>query len=150
MTIEQLLADEAAGWERFTTLLGGIPETDWRRPGINGAWTPKDLLAHVVVWHDEGARMLDLWRAEGGKPLWTDTDAFNARAYEEWHATPLETVRSAVEASRTRIRDAFATLSDPVPEVVQNVLVWNAQRHYNDHIPHIESFVSRPTEGARS
>jgi DinB family protein len=66
-------------------LLRRIPAEALGRPRTQGAWSVRDVLAHVAAWEAEGARRLALIaRGRGERIVWYDTpaelDAFNARA----------------------------------------------------------------------
>jgi len=66
-------------------LLAGIPELEVLRPRTQGAWSIKDVLAHIAAWEEEGTRRLRLLaRGQGHRMVWYETmaeaDRFNARA----------------------------------------------------------------------
>jgi DinB superfamily len=82
---------------RTLALVARIAAVEFRQPRTQGAWSIRDVLAHIAAWEAEGARRLALIaRGRGHHILWYDTvaelDAFNARV-----------VRSARRLSRGAI-----------------------------------------------
>ena len=47
----ELLANMQAGYNSFEALLAGLNENQMTTPGVNGAWSVKDNLAHLSAWH---------------------------------------------------------------------------------------------------
>jgi len=63
-------------------LLGAIediPPAEMTAPRTIGAWSIKDVLSHITVWEEEGAKAFEIWKV-GVEPDWshiTDLDEFN-------------------------------------------------------------------------
>jgi hypothetical protein len=64
-----------------------LSDTQLVEPGVTGAWSVRDILAHVSRWEEEALKYLPLI-LEGGKPprysvSYGGIDAFNARMTEQ-------------------------------------------------------------------
>jgi len=83
----QLLRRLDKAWEAFTASYAGLSESALMEPGVQGAWSVRDILAHVTTWEEEALQYLPLI-LEGGKPprysvAYGGIDAFNARMTEQ-------------------------------------------------------------------
>ncbi len=78
----QLLKRLDAAWEAFQESYAGLSEAELLVPGVTGAWSIKDLIAHVTWWEEEALKHLPLILAGGRPPRYSVTyggiDAFNA------------------------------------------------------------------------
>ncbi len=116
-------------------LLARLPEDAVRRPRTQGAWSIKDILAHIAAWEEEGARRLELIaRGRGARIRFYDTmaevDRFNARAVAAARRTPLPALLRRLERARARLVRALRrlpprALADPAHELP--VVVWLRQ-----------------------
>ena len=74
-------------WEALNASYAGLSEADLLEPGVTGAWSIKDIIAHVTWWEEEALTHLPLILAGGRPPRYSVTyggiDAFNARMTEE-------------------------------------------------------------------
>ncbi len=65
-------------------------------PGVTGAWSIKDIIAHLTSWEDESLTHLPLILAGGKPPRYSVTyggiDAFNARIAAQKRNLPLSEV----------------------------------------------------------
>src|SRR6185369_8238883 len=56
---EELLRDEAAGWEELTALVDGLDGRELEAPGVTpDGWSVKDVAWHVAAWSRDTARVL--------------------------------------------------------------------------------------------
>ena len=68
----------------WLSLLGQIDESSLEKPGVNGNWSIKDLIAHLTTWHQDHLLCLDAAAKDipVPDPPWpieiTDTDEINA------------------------------------------------------------------------
>jgi hypothetical protein len=86
MTPEQALARLDAAWQDFEASYAGLSAEQLLTPGVQGAWSVRDVIAHVTWWEEEALTHLPLIR-EGGRPprysvKYGGIDAFNARMTE--------------------------------------------------------------------
>ena len=83
----QLLERLDKAWEAFKASYAGLSEADLLEPGVTGAWSIKDLIAHVTWWEEEALTHLPLVLVGGRPPRYSVThggiDAFNAGMTEQ-------------------------------------------------------------------
>src|SRR5207244_1597482 len=65
----------------------GLSNAELVEPGVSGAWSVRDIIAHVTWWEEEALTHLPLIVAGGRPPRYSVTyggiDAFNAKRTEE-------------------------------------------------------------------
>ncbi len=70
-------------WAAFTDSYAGLSEAELLEPGVTGAWSVRDIIAHVTWWEEEALKHLPLILAGRRPPRYSVTyggiDAFNAR-----------------------------------------------------------------------
>jgi hypothetical protein len=113
-------------------LLDGMPAEALRRPRTQGAWSIKDVLAHIAGWEAEGARRLELIRRGRGDRLRfydsrAEVDRANARMVRTARRTPLAQVLRRLARARARLILALRqlaprALADPAHELP--VVTW--------------------------
>ncbi|MGH2727477.1 MAG: DinB family protein [Actinomycetota bacterium] len=139
---DELLAAENAGWQELNARLHRLGEDDWLRPGVNGDWTPKDLAAHVAVWHASATDRLEGVRMTGEMPpLPAPVDTINADQYERCRDLTLKEVRAMSGAARHRFREEIAQLPPEPEENVSMLIFGDGREHYDDHIPQLDAFL---------
>lgn len=141
--LSEILAEEERVWRDLCSRFERLSADDWTRPGLNGDWTPKDLLAHIACWHAEAETMLEVFRARGDEPVWVDTDAFNADAYDRCREMTLREVQAMSGAAHHRYREECARLAEPLGEAIEGVVELNGHRHYADHFAGFDAFLGR-------
>jgi hypothetical protein len=88
-----LIESIQAGRASLDARLVGLDEAAMIRPGVQGEWSVKDLLAHLVFW--EGGMVENLKRAVRGEvPQYPsgELDDINAQVFAENRQRPLEAV----------------------------------------------------------
>ena len=87
MSKEQLLKRLDKAWQAFQQSYAGLSDAELLVPGVTGAWSIKDIIAHVSWWEEEALKHLPLILAGGRPPRYSVTyggiDAFNARMTEQ-------------------------------------------------------------------
>ena len=79
---------------RWSDIMARMDDDMMLKPGVEGHWSAKDILAHVVWYEREMVGMLRA-RALVGSDLWTlPLDERNAGVYEETRNMTLEEVRA--------------------------------------------------------
>jgi hypothetical protein len=78
----RLLKRVDAAWAAFTDSYAGLSEAELLEPGVVGAWSVRDIIAHVTTWEEEALKHLP-GIAEGRRPpryavTYGGIDAFNA------------------------------------------------------------------------
>lgn len=143
----ELLAIIQSGYEQFEALLASLREEQMTIPGVNGAWSVKDNIAHLTVWQNyQASRMLGI--ADGVEPpdpvpgLNTE-DEENEYYYQQNKDRLLAEVLTDFRASYQRILAATNTLSwealnAPFPwydndTPVGAYTLGNTSGHYEEH-----------------
>ena len=120
MNREHLLQRLEQAWQALNESYAGLSEAALLETGVTGAWTVKDIIAHLTWWEEEALTHLPLILAGGRPPRYSVTyggiDAFNAKMTErkkdlslaevlrqrdEIHARLIALVRSAPETQVT-------------------------------------------------
>lgn len=74
-------------WEEFRASYAGLSRAELTVSGVTGAWSVKDIIAHVSWWEEEALKHLPLILRGGRPPRYSVTyggiDAFNARMTEQ-------------------------------------------------------------------
>lgn len=77
-----MLAQLATAWQAFTSSYAGLSEAELLEPGVTGAWSIRDIIAHVTTWEEEALKHLPDVLAGRRPPRYSVTyggiDAFNA------------------------------------------------------------------------
>ena len=103
MDRRQLLKRVATAWEAFSESYAGLSDAQLMEAGVTGAWSVRDILAHVTTWEEEALKHLPLILKGGTPPrysvLYGGIDAFNARTTEEKRSLSLSEVREQLAAT---------------------------------------------------
>ena len=137
----ELLREENEAWRSLTRRLARLSDEDWLRPGVNGDWTIKDLVAHIAAWHAEAECILEGINETGEIGTWMATDEFNALAYQRCKDMTLADVRSMAASARHRYREEAAKLPDEVNDEVARVVSGSGHVHYGEHDSDIDAFL---------
>ena len=96
MNRSQLLKRLDEAWNKLKAAYAGLPDSAMTEPGVTGAWSIKDIIAHVTSWEEESLAHLPLV-LEGGKPprysvTYGGIDTFNALTTERNRSLSLSEV----------------------------------------------------------
>jgi hypothetical protein len=139
---DELLAAEDVGWKQLSELLHRLAGDDWVRPGVNGEWTPKDLIAHIAVWHASATDRMEAHRMTGSlPPLPASVDEINRDQYERCRDLALNDARAMSAAARHRFREEVALLPAEPDERISMLIIGDAHDHYEEHIPQLDAFL---------
>jgi hypothetical protein len=109
MDRSQLLKRLDKAWNAFKTSFAGLPDSDMTEPGVTGAWSIKDIIAHVTSWENESLTHLPLIMAGKKPPRYSLTyggiDAFNAQVAEQKRGMPLSEVLRQMDDTHRRLID---------------------------------------------
>ena len=120
MVRQQLLKRLDTAWRAFAESYAGLSEAQLMEPGVTGAWSVRDIIAHVTTWEEEAVKHLPPI-LEGCRPprysvTYGGIDAFNAlmttkkaglslsevfRQQSETHRQVIDVVDRAPEAQLT-------------------------------------------------
>jgi hypothetical protein len=97
--------DEA--WVGFNESYAGLSDAQLTTAGVTGAWSVRDIIAHVTTWEEEALTHLPLI-LEGGTPprysvRYGGIDAFNARMTEQKRGLSLAEVRAQLVSTHRRL-----------------------------------------------
>ena len=88
--------------QKLEEMLARLDQAQMTEPGVEGEWSVKDILAHLVTW--EGRMVRWLGEAQRGQvphvpATWDDIHQLNAQSYQEQQDRPLENVLSDFQRS---------------------------------------------------
>ncbi len=87
MQREGLIRRLETAWQDFRASYTGLSRTELLEPGVTGAWSVRDIIAHVTWWEEEALKHLPLILSGGTPPRYSVTyggiDAFNAMMTEQ-------------------------------------------------------------------
>jgi hypothetical protein len=103
----QLLARLDRAWTSFTDSYAGLSEAEMLEPGVTGAWSVRDLIAHVTWWEEEALthlpEMLRGRRPPRYSVLYGGIDTFNAQMAERKQALSLADVLREQDETHRRL-----------------------------------------------
>ena len=107
MDRSQLLRRLDRAWEAFKASYAGLSDAELMGPGVTGAWSVKDIIAHVTWWEEEALKHLPVILA-GGRPArysvrYGGIDAFNAQMTEEKRKLSLSEVLQQRDETHGRL-----------------------------------------------
>ena len=113
---QQLLRRLAKAWRAFKESYAGLTEPELLDPGVTGAWSVRDIIAHVTTWEEEALKHLPLVLT-GEKPprystMYGGIDAFNARETERKRSLPLAEVLRQSDVVHGRLVDFVANVAE--------------------------------------
>ena len=140
------LAELRAGRAEWDETLARIDEARMTEPGVEGAWSAKDVVAHVA-WHErEMAAMLRERDANAGSDLWDlPLDERNTAIYAKYRDLPLDAVLAEGRAAYATLLPEVEGLADedlnapkryrnmPADWIPWQVLAGNTYEHYREH-----------------
>jgi uncharacterized protein DUF1706 len=141
-TKQKMLDSEDRLWREMHSRLQKLSPEDWLRPGVNGDWNAKDLLAHLAAWHAHTTDRFESLRMTGELPTFNlDVNEYNQKLYEENRDLTLHEVQAMSGAARHRFREEIDLLPNEPEELLQKIVYANADEHYEEHIPHLDAFI---------
>ena len=100
----------------FKASYAGLSEAQLLEPGVTGAWSVRDIIAHVTTWEEEALKHLPLILKNGTPPRYSvrygGIDAFNARMTEQKRSLSLSEVRAQLAAAHGRLVDFIQSVPD--------------------------------------
>ena len=119
---DRLLGKLDAAWMAFQASYDELTDDQLLIPGVTGAWSVRDLIAHVTWWDEEAITHLPLIMAGGTPPRYSvqygGIDAFNALMTECKADLSLDEVRHEFAETHRRLIDYLLGL--PPGEVMVN------------------------------
>jgi hypothetical protein len=116
MTRAHLLARLDRAWTAFTDSYAGLSPSELQQPGVTGAWSVRDIIAHVTWWEAEALAHLPHIQRGGTPPRYSvrygGIDAFNALMTERKRRLPL----AEVLRERDRTHGRLVALIERAPD----------------------------------
>jgi len=150
ITVSQVLVTLQHARTEWNTLINSFDQADMGKPGLFGAWSIKDIIAHIT-WHEKEMVGLITAHALVGSELWNlPTDERNAAIYEQVKDQPLEQVLAESEQVHQQLLDALPTLNDedltdpsgfpnmPLDWQPWMIIAQNTYEHYQDHMQDLQ------------
>jgi uncharacterized damage-inducible protein DinB len=113
LSSEQIQARLVEARADLDDALATLPVERWDEPLLDGGWSIKDTLAHLMYWQDRVTDQLG-WPADRQRERIDDAaiERINGEVYARHHDEPLETVRAGFERATRRFAAAYAVLSE--------------------------------------
>jgi hypothetical protein len=137
-TMKEICARVDNGWRDFRAAANSWPSERMDEHVAEGAWTRKQMLAHIAAWHDAThdrlGKMILSGQPEEGV---ADTDTFNARVSRQAIGRTAGEVLKEMEMTFNRLRRQISRLNDQ--QLVADdgwaafVIAENTYEHYADH-----------------
>ena len=111
----EIIDEERTDWE---ALLADVDPDRMDEPGVTGAWSFRDVTAHMLAWRDGGTRLLEAEaRGEPEPPTpWpaalTGDDEINAWLFERDRELSADEVLAAYAETFVRLRTVVLALPD--------------------------------------
>jgi len=142
-TVKEVLARLDAGWAVFSSAVHAMPAERLEQRLGEDAWTRKQMLAHVAMWHDLTIDRLAA-QAESGRPpeIEEDEDGVNARAARGAVGRTTGEVILALDESFRRLRREIARTTNEQLAAndswAASVIAANTWRHYGEHLADVD------------
>jgi len=142
-TVKQTLARVDEGWTAFIRAVQALPPQLLEQKLGEHAWTRKQMLAHVAVWHELATERLAGF-LETGRPVAVEEDdeAVNARAARGAEGRTSGEVLLTVQESYRRLRRQIAQLTDEQlaarDALAARTIAGNTYGHYLEHAADVQ------------
>jgi hypothetical protein len=107
----QLLQRLDKAWLEFKESYAGLSEAQLTEPGVTGAWSIQDIIAHVTTWEEEALKYLPSILQGHRPPRYSVTyggiDAFNARMTKVKQGLSLSEVLRQFDDVHRRVIDVI-------------------------------------------
>jgi hypothetical protein len=142
-TVTELVSRMDAGWTEFRDRMQAMPNELLEEKLGAGAWTRKQMLAHISTWHDLTVDRLGRFM-ESGEPSRLDEheDEINARAARAATGRTTGEIVQGVEDSYRRLHRQVARLTDEQLAFddwwALSIINGNSYGHYAEHATDLE------------
>lgn len=143
LTVRAVLARMDDGWSEFQSHVHALPGEKLEARLGEGAWTRKQMLAHIGTWHELTVERLSGLVATGEPPgLDEEDDAINARAARAAVGRTSGEIVQAMQDSFGRLRREVARLTDAQladhEGFAASIIAGNSYGHYREHLADLE------------
>ena len=133
---------ERETWKQLDALTKGLPRPAWTEPGAAGAWSLKDVHAHLADWMIETRRRIPKMLREQTVPR-ISIPEFNREHYMRNQELTTAQARRRLTRERRLILKFLKTLSEDALLRNKRVFIWAiwaTYNHYDNHVPNIARF----------
>ena len=158
-TFINALAESRAQWD---ALLAQIDERWMLEPDVEGKWSVKDIIAHVM-WNEQEMVPLMQTRSLIGSELWDlSQDERNEAVYQQYRHHSLQELISQEQRTYAQLLAEAKTLSDEdlndphrFKDMPDNWTPWQiiagcSFTHYPDHISSIRTWLAQRQESGKA
>jgi hypothetical protein len=154
LTRLQLLRRLDRAWQALLASYAGLSDAEMLEPGLTGAWSVRDIVAHVTWWEEEALKHLPVILAGSRPPRYSDTyggiDAFNEQMTEQVKGLSLSEVLQGRDETHRRLVEFLQA----VPEEhflretrFRRRLRLDTYSHYRQHAEAIRQWRQRRSAG---
>ncbi|MGZ3716180.1 MAG: DinB family protein [Ktedonobacterales bacterium] len=149
------LRRERAAWDALLAEASEMGEARMSQPGVNGAWSVKDIVAHVTWYEREMVGMLRT-RALDGSTLWElSHDQRNMTLFEQHRDQPLAAVLADARQTfadlvtlvkglaEEDLHDASRYRAMPPDWIPWELLADNSYTHYPQHTQAVRAWLDQ-------
>lgn len=154
MDKQKLLARIGDAWNSLGDSFAGLSQAELEAPNAAGAWSVKEILAHVTTWEEEALKNLPLIlegkRTARYKDQYGGIDAFNDQMTERKRGLPLEEVLRQFEATHRQLVALLEAAPDSeflTETRFRRRIRWDTYSHYPHHEAVIRAWRNRMTAG---
>ncbi|HWR51601.1 MAG TPA: ClbS/DfsB family four-helix bundle protein [Bryobacteraceae bacterium] len=134
MDRRQLLKRLDNAWSALQESYAGLSDSGLMEPGVAGAWSVRDVLAHVTTWEEEVLKYLPLILSGGRPTRYSQGIAvFNAEATERKRSLSLSEVLRQLEDTHRRVVDLVA--NTPEDQLVEARFLRRLRSDTYSHYP---------------
>jgi hypothetical protein len=154
----ELLEMRRALYTNFDALITGLSEQQIQMPGVNGGWSVKDHIAHLMFW--ERVNLLEMLTAIDQGTSWTDPglesteevrDQTNQQVYLQNKDRSLAGVLSDFQATHQQVMEYLEKLSEEKLKTPYEwlggytIITWLSEPngHYDEHEQYIRDWLAR-------
>jgi hypothetical protein len=129
-----MLQKASQSWLELKRVINSLSEQQFTRPNTIGAWSGRDVLAHIIGWEEVAIDVIEAM--EAGEPEeWPEVegeelDAFNEELIEPFRDLPLADFRQQADDIHFRLMDLAERARTIRPDTVLGVTA----EHYAEHI----------------
>src|SRR5882762_10617000 len=145
---QRLLEQLVQAWVAFKASYDGLSEAQFLEPGVTGAWSVRDIIAHVTTWDAEALTHLPSI-LEGKRPprysmTYGGIDAFNALMTKRKKSLSLSEVLRQLDDTHRRLVEVIERA--PADQLVRETrfrLRLDTYGHYPNHAAAIRRWRER-------
>ncbi len=104
---DRVLGQLDDAWQAFQDAYAGLSDDQMQMPGVTGAWSMRDMIAHVTWWDEESIAHLPVVfagdRLSRYSQVYGGIDAFNALMTERKASLSLDEVQAGFLETHTRL-----------------------------------------------